>query len=235
MPRHCTLLLVLICLAVLVSCGEPVSEPTPAPSTTAPLIPSTVTDTLTLAPTPEMTATRAPTPEPTATRAPTPEPTATRAPTPTQTATPLPEPTIPLTSSPLPTLTPVEVITTWTQFENLQVRLAEVYAHYDSAVARIDECGLQDSVLDQATNDPDVMSGLNQQWEAQQSVVSAQSNVKGIDLDNPGKEGYVLLFDLVLAWNDYFRATRDLLEAEGRVYEAHGCAMPPSPDWLTAL
>lgn len=118
----------------------------------------------------------------------------------------------------------------------IQDRLAEVYALHDAMVARInDECQLSDSLLAQVMNDPEVMDKTKLLSESLQALESAQSDAKDVDVDNPGKEGYVLIFDLMTAWNANFRATRDLLQAESTIYEAHGCDMPPLPEWLADL
>ena len=89
-------------------------------------------------------------------------------------------------------------------------RVAQVYTFYDSVVAVIDACGIPDSVLDQAGNHPDVVDALNRQIETQQVVVSLQAELRTIDVDNPGEEGYTLLFSFLHAYNEYFRATREL-------------------------
>ena len=102
-------------------------------------------------------------------------------------------------------------------------------------VAVIDACGIPDSVLDQAGNHPDVVDALNRQIETQQVVVSLQAELRTIDVDNPGEEGYTLLFSFLHAYNEYFRATRELWVAETSIYEMHGCAMPAIPDWIAAL
>ena len=100
---------------------------------------------------------------------------------------------------------------------------------------KIVECRIPNSVLDQAAIHPDVVAGLGRQMEQQQVLISLQAQVRNIDTDNPGPEGYNLLFQFIHAYNEYYRATRELFEAELAIYVAWGCPMPDIPDWLTAL